>query len=163
MHCINCGKELPDGAKFCNDCGSPVVAQQTTNQAPAQEQPAAAQTAPAEQEAQDNKIIFILSYILFFLPLIACPNSKAGRFHANQGLVLLLASIAGQIVVAIVSGILSFIFAAMWLFTIASGIGMLLYTVWYIVVLVFVIMGMINASKGELKPLPIIGKFTIIK
>lgn len=29
--CMNCGKELPDGAKFCCDCGSPVTQQTTPN------------------------------------------------------------------------------------------------------------------------------------
>ena len=24
MYCINCGTKLPDGAKFCFECGSPV-------------------------------------------------------------------------------------------------------------------------------------------
>jgi TM2 domain-containing membrane protein YozV len=26
MHCTNCGKEIPDGSKFCDKCGSPVAA-----------------------------------------------------------------------------------------------------------------------------------------
>jgi uncharacterized membrane protein len=155
MHCINCGKELQDGAKFCNNCGTPVVAQQATNQAPAQEQQPAAQNAATD--TQDNKVVFMFSYILFFLPLIACPNSKAGRFHANQGLVLLLTSIAGQIAVSILSAILVMIWWRFWV------IATLLGWAWAIAVLALVIMGMINANKGELKQLPVIGKFTIIK
>ncbi len=150
MFCKNCGKELADVAKFCDGCGSPVVAEQ---QAPAvPEQPA-----PAASEGQENKVIFVLAYILFFLPLVACPNSKVGRFHANQGLLLLITSVAGQIVVTILSSIL---IAVSWrLLTITSLLGW----AWAIVVLVLVVIGMVNAGKGEQKPLPVIGKFRIIK
>ena len=41
----------------------------------------------AESFAEDiekNKVMAGLSYILFFLPLIACPESKYGRFHATR-------------------------------------------------------------------------------
>ena len=30
-YCINCGNQLPKGAKFCSNCGSPVNQQETTN------------------------------------------------------------------------------------------------------------------------------------
>lgn len=154
MHCTNCGKELLGEAKFCDGCGSPVVSEQNTNPAPAQ---AAAAPAAAIQEGQENKTIFILSYILFFLPLVSCPGSKTGRFHANQGLVLLIASVAGQIIVTILSSILISLSWRLWSIASLLGWG------WAIVVLAFVIIGMVNASKGEQKPLPIIGKLTIIK
>lgn len=161
MNCTNCGKELAGEVKFCDGCGTPVVSEQNSHQAQAQPesaQPAqTAQPTPVNQEAQENKAIFILSYILFFLPLVSCPGSKIGRFHANQGLVLLITSVAGQIVVTIVSSVLLSISLALWRFTSLIGWG------WTIAVLVLVVIGMMNANKGEQKPLPIIGKFTIIK
>ena len=44
------------------------------------------------QDAQDAKIWSVLAYfgILFFLPLVAVPNSAYGKFHASQGLILLI-------------------------------------------------------------------------
>ena len=59
------------------------------------------------QDIQDAKVWSILAYfgILFFLPLVCAPQSRFGRFHANQGLVLLICSLA----LAVVSWILSFI------------------------------------------------------
>ena len=47
------------------------------------------------QDTQDAKIWSILAYfgILFFLPLVCAPQSRFGRFHANQGLILLLTSL----------------------------------------------------------------------
>ncbi|MDD2362078.1 MAG: zinc ribbon domain-containing protein [Oscillospiraceae bacterium] len=155
MNCTNCGKELTREVKFCDGCGTPVVSEQNNN--PAQAQPAPAQSAPVNQEVQENKAIFILSYILFFLPLVSCPDSKIGRFHANQGLVLLITSVAGQIAVTILSSVLLSISWGLWAITSLIGWG------WAIVVLALVIIGMVNANKGEQKPLPIIGKFKIIK
>ncbi|MDD3931911.1 MAG: hypothetical protein PHT04_07050 [Eubacteriales bacterium] len=109
---------------------------------------------------EKNKVIAALAYlgILFFLPLVAAPESKYGRYHANQGLLLLITAVAGGIALAILSAILT---AISWrLFF----IGSLLYTVFYIGITVLVILGIVNAVGGKAKPLPVIGKlFTIIK
>lgn len=150
MHCTNCGKEITNSAKFCDGCGTPIVTEQVNSQG-------AVEQVPAANEAQENKVVFILSYLLFFLPLVSCPNSKVGRFHANQGLLLLITSIAGGIVVSILSSIL---WAISWRLLAITSI---LSWGWSIAVLVLVIIGMMNANKGLQKPLPIIGKFTIIK
>ena len=149
MHCNNCGQEITSNVKFCDGCGSP-VAQAQGNQA-------AAQAVPAAKEAQDNKAIFMLSSILFFLPLISCPESKVGRFHANQGLVLLIASVAGHIVLSIFNSIILAISWRLWAFT------SLLTWAWTIAIGALAIIGMINTNKGEQKPLPIIGGITILK
>lgn len=151
MNCTNCGKELLEEVKFCDGCGTPVVSNQ------AQGEPVQAQSAPVKNETQENKVIFILSYIIFFLPLVSGLNTKIGRFHANQGLVLLITSIAGQVAVAILSSVLLSISWTLWQITsLISG-------AWWIAMLVLMIIGMVNANKGEQKPLPIIGRITIIK
>ena len=150
MNCTNCGKELVGQAKFCDGCGSPVVSNQEAKQAPIE-------SGTIVQNTQENKVIFILSYILFFLPLISCPNSKTGRFHANQGLLLLITSIAGQIAVTILSSVVLAISWRLWAIVSLISWG------WAIVVLVLAVIGMMNANKGEQKPLPVIGKFTLIK
>lgn len=40
------------------------------------------------QDIQSNKVWAVLAYlgILFFLPLVACKDSRFGKFHANQDL-----------------------------------------------------------------------------
>ena len=98
------------------------------------------------EDIQKNKTMAGLAYIIFFLPLIACPNSKFGRFHANQSLILLILSIAGNII-----------------FNLIPVIGGILLSVLWIVVLVFAIMGLLNGLNGKVKELPYIGKFTILK
>ncbi|MDF2949501.1 MAG: hypothetical protein K0R07_1535 [Sedimentibacter sp.] len=98
------------------------------------------------QDIEKNKTMAGLSYIIFFLPLLVCPESKFGKFHANQALVLLIVGIVGNI-------ILGFI----------PIIGWLLLPLFVVVVLIFGIIGLINGLGGKAKQLPIIGKYTIIK
>ena len=97
-------------------------------------------------DAQKNKVVGILAYFLFFLPFIMAPESKFGKFHANQSLILLIMWIASWF-----GGMIIPFLGAMILFFV--GIG----------VLILWIIGIINASKGEMKPLPIVGKYTLIK
>lgn len=100
---------------------------------------------PAE-DIEKGKTMAGLSYLIFFLPLVVCPESKYGRFHANQALLLLLASIAGNIVLGII-----------------PVIGWVLLPIYAIVILAFVVIGMLNGFGGKAKQLPVIGKFTLIK
>ncbi len=149
MICNKCGKEVADNVKFCDECGSPMVSGQPD------EVKGSVQATPTNNEAQENKVVFMLAYlgILFFLPLVSVPNSKIGRFHANQGLVLLITGIVGQIILSILTTI------AWRLWALIS----LLYTVWGFALFALMIIGMLNANKGEQKPLPIIGHFKILK
>ncbi len=103
--------------------------------------------APDPEDVEKNKVMAILSYIIFFIPLIAARDSRFAMYHANQGLVLFLAAV----VINIVGGIVPFIG---WFIILPFG---------WLAVLIFAIIGIINASKGEMKPLPLIGGITIIK
>ena len=93
----------------------------------------------------------ILSYfgILVLIPIFAAKDDPFVRYHANQGLVLLIANIA----VAIVGFILGFI----------PVIGGIISWIISIALFVLMILGIINAAKGEMKPLPFIGGIEIIK
>lgn len=123
-----------------------------------QEQNQASSAAPApsaqqteSSDAEKNKLMAIVGYILpilFFIPLIneASKNSPFAKFHANQQLILLIAAI----VVDIVGSIIPLIG---WFIILPLGT---------VVIVVLAILGIVNASKGEIKPLPIIGGFKII-
>ncbi|MBR7137677.1 MAG: hypothetical protein IKC99_06420, partial [Clostridia bacterium] len=56
------------------------------------------------EDIAEGKLMSILSYlwILFFLPLVVCPGSKFGRFHANQALVLFIVGIVFGVVGSVV-------------------------------------------------------------
>jgi len=110
-----------------------------------------------KDDIEKNKTIAALAYLIFFLPLICCPNSKFARFHANQGLDLLLFSIASNIVLGIITNILLSItwrLAFLW---------SLFYGVLSLVMLLLLILGIMNVVNSEAKELPVIGRFTIIK
>jgi Predicted membrane protein len=97
-------------------------------------------------DIEKNKVISGLAYILFFLPLLACPESKYGRFHTNQALILFLGSIAGSIILSLI-----------------PIIGWILLPFFSIAVLVFAVIGLINGLTGKAKELPLIGKFRLLK
>lgn len=48
MKCIYCQAELEENALFCENCGKPVGAQEIPEEAPAQQEAAAAETSPIE-------------------------------------------------------------------------------------------------------------------
>ncbi|MBU2028448.1 hypothetical protein KJ761_00975 [Patescibacteria group bacterium] len=102
-------------------------------------------------DVEKNKLMAIVGYIipiLFFIPLVSDgKNSSFAKFHANQQLVLLIAAI----VVNIVGGVIPFLG---WFIILPIGTIMLI---------IFAIMGIINASKGVMKPMPLIGGISIIK
>lgn len=97
-------------------------------------------------DIENNKIMAGLAYILFFLPLVVCPDSKFGRYHANQGLLLLLLGLGGSIVL-----------------TIIPVIGWILLPFFSLAVLIFAVLGLINGFSGKAKPLPLIGKYQLLK
>jgi len=117
------------------------------NQTPAQ--PSAPQG--GQSDADKNKAMAIVGYIipiLFFIPLVTdAKNSPFAKFHSNQQLVLLLAAIA----VNVVGGIIPFLG---WFIILPFG---------SIALIILAIIGIINAAKGEMKKLPVIGGISIIK
>lgn len=118
-----------------------------------------AQTEVTPEDVQNNKVFAILAYIgiLVLVPIIAAKESKFARFHANQGLVLFIAEVAWVIIYCVLLTLFGMIaggLALMWIF-----IGSL---VW-IGFAVFAIIGIIYAAQGNTKPLPLFGKYKILK
>lgn len=106
----------------------------------------------SQSDAEKNKAMAIIGYIipiLFFIPLVTdAKDSVFAKYHANQQLNFLLFAVVGYIVSSILMVVL---------------IGFLLYFLMMIASIVFMIMGIINAAKGEMKPLPLIGGINLIK
>ncbi len=105
------------------------------------------------QDINDNKVLCVLAYIpiLFWLPLAACSGSKYGRFHANQGLLLLITGGVLWLVTAIIGLILGWIPVLGWIIcglldlaVAAVEIGLMIY-------------GMVNTGQGKAKELIGIG------
>ena len=97
-------------------------------------------------DVEKNKTMAGLAYLLFFLPLITCPESRYAKFHANQALILVIVAIAGNIILGII-----------------PVIGWIIMPIFAIGTLILGIMGLINGFGGKSKRLPIIGKYDILK
>jgi len=159
-YCSKCGMQVDDNTRFCPACGHTI------------EQPAAAPTGTQNQynfseklhqlndtpdttakfdpiDIEKNKIMAILAYIIWLIPLLAAKDSKFARFHTNQGLVVFILSIAWSVVTSIISSI-SFLFGSIF------SLGSLLF-------LALMIVGIINAANGRAKELPVIGSINIIQ
>ena len=145
--CKYCGAELKEGAKFCPSCGKVL------------EEGAPEVELVPEKDAQDNKVMAILAYIIFFVPLLAGAHKTSTfvKFHTNQGTVLIITAVAYSIVTGLFSGILSII---------NLGLGSIFSAIFSWGSLAFfalMIVGILNVSNGKKEPLPVIGGFTIIK
>lgn len=183
-YCGNCGNYIKEGENFCSACGTKVAATPNTNT-----KQTAQQTIPrpstysyhdntsySEEDIQNSKVYAILAYlgILFFLPLVATPNSKYGRYHANQGLLLLITSailgFVGWLLQVIVKAIFHTELVYYGMHTgirTLSGFGSVLCVIIAVVVIAaiaaLILYGMLNAANGKTKPLPVIGGFTLIR
>ena len=118
----------------------------------------------AEFDANDiaqNKAMGVLAYFgpLCLIPIFAAKESKFARFHANQGLVLLIACVAYSIASSILNSIL---LAISWrLYFITSIISFA--SIVFAILALLALLGIINAANGRAKELPVIGKFKILK
>ncbi len=165
--CRQCGMELKEGVRFCPGCGTPVEEPaQTTQQNNASKDngfaaafntaDTTAQFAPADVEK--NKAMGVLAYLswLVLIPIFAAKDSKFARFHANQGLVLLIAEAIFGVARWVLSEILLAISWSLYFVTvIISLLGL--------VFLALSIIGIVNAATGKAKELPVIGQIRILK
>lgn len=123
----------------------------------------AAEPVSTDSQTEDNaagdvseyRTFAILGYvipILFFVPLLDEKTKKVPyvRFHANQQLILLITAIA-----------VSFLHS-MFLMML-SAIGYFIYQLLGLALLALVIIGAINGYQGNMKELPFIGHFRILK
>lgn len=62
-------------------------------------------------DIEQNKVMALLSYlgILVLVPLLAAKELRFARFHANQGLVLLIALVGWSVVYRVIMAILRLI------------------------------------------------------
>jgi len=140
-NCKNCNTQMDDNANVCPSCN------------------AAVNTSVSANDAEDNKLMAILAYIIFWVPLVTGDYKKSPfvKFHLNQAFVLLIVTVAYSVVFSILSVIFAFLGAI-------GGILIMLLGLIYLAISVLYILGIVNAATGKTKALPIIGdKLTILK
>lgn len=157
MYCRNCGKQIDDNAKICYLCGVPTDGKQNQNGQQQYQQPYNQQNNVGSSD--NTKVFSILAYIgiLFLVGLIAAPNNQKVKFHVNQGLILFLFEIILNIAVGIIKGV--FRFTHIFFFFNSTMLGLAQAAI----IITLIIIGIVNASNGEEKQLPVIGNFIIIK
>ena len=106
------------------------------------------------EDIQKNKGMAVLSYlgILVLIPLFAAKRSPYARYHCNQGLILSIA----ELILTVALSFMTRIRYIGWTFYPVSGaVG--------VVGIILMIIGIVNASKGRAKELPLLGDFRILK
>lgn len=124
-----------------------------------------------KKEMEDGKVMAILAYIIPPIPYFAEKDNKYVRYHAVQGMNLLIVAIVYSIVYAILSSIIkvngscgnwfgyelgSYCKVTPWWVTLPlSLVG--------IAISILCIIGIINVFNGKAKELPIVNKLKIFK
>lgn len=165
-YCKVCGSAMDDSATFCAACGTMFM-----NDAPKAEPQAEASQVPPQapfmappvynyapdapvfdtEDIEKTKILAALSYIPFgglvfaLIGLVAEPQSKYLRYHVNAVLALTV------------------FFFALTLLNVVPILGQIAYGIGVIIYIVISIMGICRAKDGNTQPLPIIGKYKILK
>lgn len=92
---------------------------------------------------QDDKIIAAIGYLwlLFLVPLLLKKDNEYCQFHAKQGLVLFVASIIIMII-----GII-------------PVLGWIITFFGWIIIVIFALLGFVNALQGRKWEIPYLGKY----
>ena len=138
-HCIHCGNPMEDNAQFCTACGA-----RCETSAPYSENVPSPEAAYDPADVEKNKVMAVLSYlgILVLIPIFAAKDSPFARFHANQGLILFIASVIVETVANFTS----------------DWVGLLT-----LALVVMRIIGIVWAIQGKAKELPVVGSIHILK
>ena len=135
------------------------------------------------QDIELNNRLSLLSYlgILVLIPIFLVKRSRFAKYHANQGLALLILNVGVNLVLFVLKLIVGALHSGLMalLYRVAGGgaivtVGTVLggavsVVFWLLTVLVsaaliaLVVLGILNAVKGRAKELPLIGRFRILK
>ena len=100
----------------------------------------------AKKEMDEGKIFAFIAYLLsiigFLIVILAKKDNKFAMYHAKQSLVLFIVYIIGWVILVFI-----------------PFLGWGLMPIWWIIMVIFTVIGIINALTGKQKPLPIIGKY----
>ncbi|MCR5521164.1 MAG: hypothetical protein K6F44_04585 [Lachnospiraceae bacterium] len=110
------------------------------------------------QDAEKNKGFAVLAYLswLLLIPLFCAKDSHFAKFHVGQGINLAIFWTAWWVIEVILGIALGWIWIVGPIITVLAALPNLFFCV-------IAIIGIVNAVNGEEKPLPIFGKFQIIK
>lgn len=164
--CKFCGGQVPEGAHNCPNCGAEINGSAPNSAQANTQQSSGFMGADTSGEfdmndLSSNQWCWALAYlwILFFLPLVVYPNSRVGRFHANQGLLLFIFTTACEFVAGLL-GLFGGIPVIGAIFSILAGFIGWAAGVIHIAAFIYALVNILNNKAVEL---PLIGKFRLIK
>lgn len=105
-----------------------------------------------QEDLEKNRTMAALGYIVFFVPLIRCRDSKAARYCANQGLILLVL----MILVSILFNIFAIVPLIGWLFRLMGAL--VSFALFCIGIVCFAMM----MTDGKVTELPYVGGFRLL-
>ena len=141
-YCEKCGAALGEEDKFCPVCGAVIGYN------------AGFENNVDEEDIKKNKALAFLAYwgFLVLVPFFVARKSKFARFHTNQGIMCVFTGFLGGLIAAAISMVPGM-----------TVLGEFLSGIISLTVLVFEVMGMVNALQGKYKELPLIGKVKLLK
>lgn len=163
--CGKCGTKVENNVRFCPSCGADLAAGQPGGTQAKVESAVHNFTNTSDStgtfhpnDIAQNKAMAILAYFGFLalIPFFAAKESPYARFHALQGINLMICEIAYGIAYWIVTSLILAISWRLWFIT--SILSLV-----YILFGVIAIIGIVNAAQGKAKELPIFGKIRIVK
>ena len=192
--CGSCGTQVEDGGRFCPTCGKEIavaptqqpapayqpIAQPTpTYQPPAPVQPEQNYQPPVQEQAyeqpptgkapvsdeEEYKTITILTYILFFIPLITGDHKKSPfvKYHLNQSTVLFGLALAYSIVSTILRAVIKVNRVVFYVPVYATpGWLTAILMIGNLAILALCILGIYHAATGKKQPLPVIGNLITV-
>lgn len=80
MYCLNCGKEIPDHAKFCSGCGAKVE-EGSVNSAPAKETPVVQEAPPVVQDKPQRGKIANADRITYRVKCPSCGTVQDAKLN----------------------------------------------------------------------------------
>ncbi len=101
--------------------------------------------------------------VMFFIPLVSIPESRFGRFWANQGLIILLIELACLISGLILGGILGLLAMIPAVGIVFNIIKKIIGAILWAVVAFYIIYPITFAARGRAKDIPFIGFIRIIR
>ena len=141
MFCPKCGTQIPENDHYCPTCGEPVI---SANSVPDESDHTAMFEAQDIERTKLLSAICYLSLLFIVVALLLEPNSKFLRYHINQSIILQI--------FGVLSGLVMVVPFVGWIAGVIASVA----------VIVFLVMGVVRAFKGEAKDLPLIGKYTIV-
>ncbi|AFA49578.1 hypothetical protein [Acetobacterium woodii] len=106
-----------------------------------------------KQEAEEGRVMAIMAYIIFLIPIFFGKGNRFVQYHTNQGLILFLAYLA----LTAIGAVIGMIPIVGWI------MASIIFNVAPMAFLCFAIYGIINVIQLEVKPIPYIGQITLIK